>query len=174
MSRQTSFEIEDAEDFLNQLEQFQESLEQEWKEVSNQWENLRSTWQDDQYYQFESLFEDLSSTYIRIEKDFEKNVAVVRFQIRIVSFLKDLRVKSDFFSKSKEVFDKVSAVVQLVTTVAAPSIDAPNQVDVTQHLEQHYEYSHEQKIKERDDLLDLDTIVSNQPSISGSPPDPKT
>lgn len=63
MVKPTSFNVEDAECLLRQLDQFRGALQQEWGKVSTQWENLKSTWCDQQFDKFAPLFEKLSSTY---------------------------------------------------------------------------------------------------------------
>lgn len=59
----TSFNIEDAKNLLHQLNQFHLTLLQEWSHVSTQWSNLKETWHDQQFNEFEPLFDKLSSTY---------------------------------------------------------------------------------------------------------------
>jgi len=83
MAEQTSFELEDAQILLSQLQQFQDTLRQEWSRVLNQWRNLEQTWRDEQYYKFEPLFEKLSSTYNDAEKECEGYLAFITKQIQI-------------------------------------------------------------------------------------------
>ena len=185
MSRQTSFEIEDAEDFSNQLQEFQKSLEQEWCEVLNQWENLRSTWRDDQYYQFESLFEDLLSTYTRAEKDFEKNIAVVERQIGIAETLVEKRqlippILTRLFTTVVAGAGIASSVIGLHKQNSTP-IDSNNSTQASiKTVKEVYkpiaEYEKLQLEKEKKRVKREQDIAANakaQPTTSGSPPDPK-
>ncbi|AMW29883.1 hypothetical protein [Arthrospira platensis] len=63
MVKPTSFNLEDAECLLRQLDQFRGTLQQEWGKVATQWENIKLTWHDQQFDKFAPLFEKLSSTY---------------------------------------------------------------------------------------------------------------
>lgn len=80
---QTSFELEDAQILLNQLQQFQETLRQEWSRVLSQWSNMKHTWRDEQYYKFEPLFEKLSSTYNDAEKECDTYIIFINEQIQV-------------------------------------------------------------------------------------------
>jgi rRNA processing protein Gar1 len=181
MSRQTSFEIEDAEEFLNELQEFQKSLEQEWCEVLNQWENLRATWQDDQYYKFETLFEELSATYKRAEEDFKKNLAFVSRQIRITELLTDHR--QTFFSSVKSIFAKTKAAVSIVTSVIGMVASSPvpvspqnqTQASIQAFKEVYTPIAEYDKLrrKQREKEAENSAIADNQTTISGSPPDSK-
>lgn len=91
MQKQTSFDLEDAEVLLNQLQQFYESLQQEWSRVLNQWNNLQVTWRDEQFDKFEPLFGKLSSTYTQAETDCQKYISFINEQI---SRLEDRQQKS--------------------------------------------------------------------------------
>ncbi|MEH2363821.1 hypothetical protein [Nostoc sp.] len=79
----TKFEREDAEVLLNQLQQFQKTLQQEWSRVSNQWGNLKSVWLDEQFENFEPLFEKLSATYDDANRECEGYIAFLNRQIQI-------------------------------------------------------------------------------------------
>lgn len=81
MPKQTSFDLEDAEVLLNQLQQFYELLQQEWSRVLNQWNNLQVTWRDEQFDKFEPIFEKLSSTYTQAETDCRKYIDFINEQI---------------------------------------------------------------------------------------------
>ncbi|MDJ0648105.1 MAG: hypothetical protein QNJ60_05305 [Xenococcaceae cyanobacterium MO_188.B19] len=182
MSRQTSFEIEDAEDFLNQLQEFQKSLEQEWREVLNQWDNLRSTWQDDQYYQFEPLFEDLSATYRRAEEDLEQNIAVIDRQIKIAETLVERRqlippILNRLFTTVVAGAGIVSSVMGLHKQDSTP-IDSNNSTQASiKAVKEVYkpiaEYGKLQKEKEKERVKKEQNAAMearNRSNISGSPP----
>lgn len=170
MTHQTSFVSNDAKVFLEKLQLFKETLEKCLSKVLTLWQTLEASWRDSERLKFESIFKELLTSYNQIQKELDAEISFVSHQIKIAASLEDFKLKHDSFSS----LEKLSAVVQLITTVAAPSVNAPNQVDITQNLEQHYESSYEQKIKERNDELDRNSIAYAQPTISGSPPDPKT
>ena len=83
MSRQTSFDLEDAETLLKQLQRFHETIRQDWSKVLSQWANLRSVWHDQQFDKFEPLFEKLTTTYSDSERECEEYIAFMQDQIRI-------------------------------------------------------------------------------------------
>jgi NAD:arginine ADP-ribosyltransferase. len=87
---QTSFDIEDAEYFLNRLKNFHEVLQDEWSRVLNQWYNLKSSCYDYHIYQFEEMFERLSSTYSRAIKNCEQCINSLENKIRIAESVNDL------------------------------------------------------------------------------------
>ncbi len=83
MVKQTSFDLEDAKNLLSQLTQFYRTLWQEWSHVSTQWNNLKETWRDEQFNQFEPLFEQLSSTYKDEIEECESYIVFLKQQIEI-------------------------------------------------------------------------------------------
>jgi predicted nuclease with TOPRIM domain len=83
MSAQTKFKIEDAEDLLQQLQQFQEILNEEWSRVLTQWSNLKYVWNDQQFDQFESLFEKLIADYRDTQEKNEKYISFLQQEIKI-------------------------------------------------------------------------------------------
>lgn len=80
---QTSFDAQDAEDLLKELEQFHEAIRDEWSRVLNQWNNLKSVWRDQQFDRFEPIFEKFISTYMEAEKESDQYIRFVREQIEI-------------------------------------------------------------------------------------------
>lgn len=87
---QTSFDIEDAEYFLNRLKDFCEVLQEEWLRVCNQWYNLKSSWYDRHIYEFEEIFERLSSTYSWAIKDCEQRIKTLENKIKIAESVNEL------------------------------------------------------------------------------------
>lgn len=87
---QTSFQIEDAEDFLNRLKDFYEVLQEEWSRVLNQWYNLKSSWYDYHIGEFEEIFNRLSSDYLWAIKYCEQCINFLEGKIRVAESVKDL------------------------------------------------------------------------------------
>ncbi len=80
---QTSFDSQNAEDLLKQLEQFRDTIRHEWSRVLNQWGNLKSVWHDQQFDKFEPIFEKFISTYRDAEQENEKYIQFLQEQIKI-------------------------------------------------------------------------------------------
>lgn len=108
MVQPTSFNLEDAECLLKQLNQFRVTLQQQWGKVATQWENLKSTWHDQQFDQFEPLFEKLSSTYQDEIDDCEKYMSFLLQQINIAQQRK---------VKLGDVAEKIVTGVDIANTV---------------------------------------------------------
>lgn len=85
MSTQTTFDLDDANELLNQLVNFHEVMQKEWSRVENQWFNLRSCWRDEQYQMFEPLYDQLSATHKDSEKECLEYIAFMREQVRIAA-----------------------------------------------------------------------------------------
>ena len=80
-NRQTSFNVEDAEALLSRLAELDLTLCQEWQAVENQWANLQSVWRDEQYTQFEPIFEELIQTYQSAMQDYSEYRLFIMQQI---------------------------------------------------------------------------------------------
>lgn len=80
---QTTFESQDAEELLKQLQDFRETLRQEWSRVQSQWGNLKSVWNDQQFDRFEPLFEKFSATYDDAERECEKYINFLQEQLQV-------------------------------------------------------------------------------------------
>lgn len=83
MAGQTSFTEEDARELLSQLQKFRETLNQEWSRVANQWSNIKAVWYDQQFEQFEPIFQKFMYTYDDAERECEKYINFLEEQIRI-------------------------------------------------------------------------------------------
>ncbi len=79
----TTFDLEDAEALLTQLQRFHETLDQEWTSVLNRWGNLKSVWYDAQFDRFEPYFEKLSDTHRESERECEAYIAFMKEQIQV-------------------------------------------------------------------------------------------
>ena len=82
-NRQTSFNSEDAEALLSRLAELDLTICQEWQAVENQWANLQSVWRDEQYTQFEPIFEELIQTYQTAMQDYSEYRLFIMQQIDI-------------------------------------------------------------------------------------------
>lgn len=91
MAKNTSFEIEDAEKLLNQLQKLNEIFQQDWSKVLNQWANIKATWQDKQFVVFEAKFQELLSIYQRSEKECEEYILEIKQQIEMERELTNIR-----------------------------------------------------------------------------------
>ncbi|NEP61752.1 MAG: hypothetical protein F6K31_33165 [Symploca sp. SIO2G7] len=80
---QTSFDGQDAELLLRELEQFHDVLRSEWSRVLNQWSNLQLVWRDEQFDKFSPIFEKLVSVYNDAEQANENYINFVQQQIDI-------------------------------------------------------------------------------------------
>lgn len=80
---QTTFESQDAEELLRQLQDFRETLRQEWSRVQSQWGNLKAVWNDQQFDRFEPLFEKFSATYDDAERECEKYINFLQEQLQV-------------------------------------------------------------------------------------------
>jgi len=87
MSTNTSFNVEDAEAFLFELQQLQEIIQHDWTGVLNQWENLKVVWRDENFYIFEETFSDLAASYQMTEAECAHRIAFLNQQILIVNKL---------------------------------------------------------------------------------------
>jgi hypothetical protein len=121
MVKPTSFNLEDAECLLRQLNQFRVTLQQEWGKVATQWDNLKLTWHDQQFDKFEPLFEKLSSTYQHEIDDCEKYMVFLVQQIQTAEQSK---------VKLGDVVEKIVTGVQTVQGIiglgyASPPLEIP-------------------------------------------------
>jgi hypothetical protein len=95
--QQTSFDSQDAENLLKDLQDINDDLRHEWSKVLNQWSNLKSVWRDVQFDRFEPLFEKFQTAYHEAEKECDQYTTFMKEQIRInenkkeklAGFLKD-------------------------------------------------------------------------------------
>lgn len=90
MSKQISFEIEDAEKLLTQLQHLNEVIQQEWLRVLNQWKNLEETWQDKYYDDFKIDFQELLDIYKEEENKLEQHITFLKEQIEVKQHLNQL------------------------------------------------------------------------------------
>lgn len=81
----TTFNSEDAEALLKELQQFQDAIRNEWSQVLNKWSNLKSVWHDRQFDEFEPIFEQFISTYSDAEQESEKYISFVQRQIDLAN-----------------------------------------------------------------------------------------
>lgn len=87
MSTHTSFNVEDTEAFLFELQQLQEIIQHDWTGVLNQWENLKIVWKDENFRIFEEKFSDLAVSYQMTEAECERHIAFLNQQILIANKL---------------------------------------------------------------------------------------
>ncbi|AFY38212.1 hypothetical protein Lepto7376_1893 [[Leptolyngbya] sp. PCC 7376] len=87
---QTSFDIEDAEYFLNRVKDFHEVLKDEWLTVSNQWYSLKLSWYDCHIYQLEEVFGILSYKYSQAIKNCEQCIKYLQDKIEIADSANEL------------------------------------------------------------------------------------
>jgi coenzyme F420-reducing hydrogenase gamma subunit len=73
-----------------------------------------------------------------------------------------------FFSEVKDMLEKTEAVIGIGTALTGGLINPTEQVDLTEQLQQHYEYQQEQKREEIDKDLETSNAVANEAEISGS------
>ncbi|BAZ12178.1 hypothetical protein NIES4071_40060 [Calothrix sp. NIES-4071] len=92
MSKQTSFNIEDAEKLLTQLQQLNEIIQQDWSRVLNQWNNLEQTWQDDSYDDFQTNFQKIVDIYKDEQNELEQHIAFIKKQIEAAQNLNQLGI----------------------------------------------------------------------------------
>ncbi|BAZ12179.1 hypothetical protein NIES4071_40070 [Calothrix sp. NIES-4071] len=83
MAEKISFEIEDAQELLNQLQKLNEIFQQDWSRVLNQWGNIKTTWQDKQAVVFEAQFQKILSIYQCSGKECEEYIVEIKRQIEI-------------------------------------------------------------------------------------------
>ncbi|MGL4500276.1 MAG: hypothetical protein ACRCU2_14515 [Planktothrix sp.] len=116
MVKPTSFNLEDADCLLRQLDQFRGTLQQEWGKVAIQWENLKSNWHDQQFDKFAPLFEKLSSTYQDEVDDCEKYMVFLVQQIKTAEQRK---------VKLGDVVNKFSAGVEIAQAIVGLGYASP-------------------------------------------------
>ena len=83
MAQQTKFEIEDAEQLLIKLESFRSALQQERQKVDSAWGNLNVCWFDQQFHEFQPVYEHLSNIHRNNATTFERYVVFLQGQIRV-------------------------------------------------------------------------------------------
>ncbi|MGB3191360.1 MAG: hypothetical protein WBB43_18290 [Limnoraphis sp.] len=129
MVKPTSFNLEDAECLLRQLNQFRETLQQEWGKVATQWDNLKLTWHDQQFDKFEPLFEKLSSTYQHEIDECEKYMVFLVQQIKTAEQRK---------VKLGEVFELANVGISLASLVfsSPPTAPIPPELSPNAFIEQ--------------------------------------
>lgn len=108
MVKPTSFNLEDAECLLRQLDRFRGTLQHEWEKVATQWENLKSTWGDQQFDKFAPFFEKLSYTYQDEVEECEKYMVFLGQQIKTAEQRK---------VKLGDVVNKLSAGVEIAQAI---------------------------------------------------------
>lgn len=118
MEEQTSFNIDDAEALLKQLQEFNQTLKQEWSKVGSQWANLKRNWRDVQFDKFEPLFEKLSATYNLANFESEVYIGFLEKQIEVA--------KKQRFNLFKAL-EKPIAVVQTIPTLIGINISPSTQ-----------------------------------------------
>ena len=83
MGKQTSFDKQNAEALMSQLQQLHETIEKERSKVLSQWGKLQTSWADEQYYKFQPFLGKFAATYGDAERQLEKDVAFLKEQIRL-------------------------------------------------------------------------------------------
>lgn len=83
MSKQISFDVENAKELQVSLGEFYKTLWQEWKMLEVQWGNLKQVWKDGQFEKFEPLFNQLFHTYIQAIEECEAYCEFLRQQIQM-------------------------------------------------------------------------------------------
>ena len=129
MVKPTSFNLEDTECLLKQLNQFRVTLQQEWGKVATQWENLKLTWHDQQFDKFAPLFEKLSSTY---QDEIDECEKYMLFLVQQIKTAEQRKVKLD------EVFEFAKAGISLANLVFSypPTAPIPPEVSPNASIEQ--------------------------------------
>ena len=127
-NRQTSFNSEDAEALLSRLAELDLTICQEWQAVENQWANLQSVWRDEQYTQFEPIFEELIQTYQTAMQDYSEYRLFIMQQIDIAE-----KRKASLQTLVGEGIKKGYAVVQvaqILTTSAMQNAPVTEQTPI--------------------------------------------
>jgi hypothetical protein len=117
MSKQsTSFSVKDAKFFLEKCQEFEEIIQQEWSKVLNQWSNLKATWHDEQFYQFDPLFEALITNYRKAKFEYEVYIKYITNQLETLRKINPSLL---------EIFNKSFTVIQAVGSLVETGVNPP-------------------------------------------------
>lgn len=181
-NRQTSFNLEDAEALLSRLAELDLTICQEWQAVENQWANLQSVWRDEQYTQFEPIFEELIQTYQTAMQDYSEYRLFIMQQIDIAE-----KRKTSLQTLISEGIKKGQAAIQIAQILTTASMQnapvhtqdpvrdlADNYTAIRSEIDRYSKYVKSDKDTEANkQRREMDAASRNaaRAVATGSPPD---
>jgi hypothetical protein len=179
-NRQTSFNSEDAEALLSRLAELDLTICQEWQAVENQWANLQSVWRDEQYTQFEPIFEELIQTYHTAIQDYSEYRLFIMQQIDVAEKRKTSlqTLVGEGIRKGQAAFQ----IAQILTTASMQNAPvhtqnlvrdrADNATAIRSEIDRYSKYvNNDREVEANKQRREMDAAGRNRAVATGSPPD---